>query len=301
MFDYRNINIESYPTNNKDKSQKFSILIPSWNNIDFLQLCIKSIKKNSTYNHQIIVHVNDGQDGTLAWIKRENLDYTYSKDNIGICYALNAMAEIASTNYLLYLNDDMYVCPFWDKFLVDEIAKQNNEYFYFSATMIEPKGNKNACTIACGLGDKILNFREDKLLELQQNFIKDDWFGASWPPSLVHKNLWKKVEGYSVEFSPGFYSDPDFSMKLWYAGVRNFKGIGKSLVYHFQCKSTNRVIHNDGRKTFAKKWGIPVSYFNKKILRLGEHFDESIILNWQKNFAYYLARIKAKLISANIL
>ena len=42
----------------------FSI-IPTFNNLDYLKLCLDSIKKNSEYNHEIIVHVNDGSDGTL--------------------------------------------------------------------------------------------------------------------------------------------------------------------------------------------------------------------------------------------
>ena len=164
--------------------------------------------------------------------------------------------------------------------------------------MIEPTGNGNKCTISpYDFGDNIENFREHELLEFEKTFVKPDWFGATWPPSLVHKTLWDKIGGYSVEFSPGLYSDPDFSMKLWQAGVRNFKGIGKSHVYHFQCKSTKRIVLNDGRKTFAKKWGIPSSYFNKKILRLGEPFDPSQALHWRKDLSYLLARIKANLLS----
>ena len=37
----------------------FSILIPTFNNIDYLKLCIESIRKNSKFNHQIIVHINE--------------------------------------------------------------------------------------------------------------------------------------------------------------------------------------------------------------------------------------------------
>ena len=48
----------------------FSILIPTWNNLAFLKLCLKSIAKNSTFNHQILIHVNDGSDGTLEWVKK---------------------------------------------------------------------------------------------------------------------------------------------------------------------------------------------------------------------------------------
>jgi glycosyltransferase involved in cell wall biosynthesis len=36
----------------------FSIIIPTFNNLDYLKMCISSIKKNSKFKHQIIVHVN---------------------------------------------------------------------------------------------------------------------------------------------------------------------------------------------------------------------------------------------------
>ena len=50
-------------------SKLFSILIPTWNNLKFLQLCVESIRKNSTYEHEILIHINDGSDGTLEWVK----------------------------------------------------------------------------------------------------------------------------------------------------------------------------------------------------------------------------------------
>ena len=52
----------------------FSILIPTWNNLSFLKLCVESIRENSSLEHQIIVHINDGSDGTLEWVKAEGLD-----------------------------------------------------------------------------------------------------------------------------------------------------------------------------------------------------------------------------------
>ena len=43
------------------------------------------------------------------------------------------------------------------------------------------------------------------------------------------------VGGMSIEFSPGMYSD--LSKKLYESVVRQFKGVGKSLVYHFYSES----------------------------------------------------------------
>jgi len=116
---------------------------------------------------------------------------------------------------------------------------------------------------------------EQELLDKFQDIEGYDWQGATWPPNVVHREVWDLVGGYSIEFSPGFYSDPDFSMKLWNAGIRNFKGVNKSRAYHFGSKSTNRIKLNEGGKQFLFKWGITSSTFIRFYLRRGDPFDEN--------------------------
>ena len=120
---------------------------------------------------------------------------------------------------------------------------------------------------------------------------KKNWNGASWPPNVVHKSLWKKVGGYSEEFSPGMYSDPDFSMKLWQEGVRTFVGIGESKVYHFMSKSTGKITRNDGRTTFIDKWQITPGYFYRKILKMGEVY-KGVLSENIKGFEFWLMKLK---------
>ena len=48
-----------------------SIIIPTYNNLEYLKLCIKSIKKNSAFDHDIILHINEGIDGTLDFAKKK--------------------------------------------------------------------------------------------------------------------------------------------------------------------------------------------------------------------------------------
>ncbi len=248
----------------------FSILIPTWNNLDFLKLCINSLKKNSRYKHQIILHINEGKDGTIAWAKKNGFDFSYSKENIGICYALNASSSLVNSDYIVYFNDDMYACPDWDYWLLREVKLQKSDYFFLSSTMIEPLYTNNSCAIAPqNFGDHPNNFEERKLLNTFRKLKKDDWTGATWPPNLVPKKLWDLVGGYSTEFSPGMYSDPDFSMKLWNIGVRNFKGVGKSRIYHFMSKSTKKINFKkfDGRKIFFHKWGFSSNVFTTYYLK----------------------------------
>jgi GT2 family glycosyltransferase len=255
------------------KSSVFSILIPTWNNLSLLQLCIESIRNNSVYAHQIIVHVNEGKDDTIAFLQSQKIDYTFSKENIGICKAVNACRSLAETELLVYMNDDMYVCPNWDEPLFNEVQSLGHPYFFLSSVMIEPRETGNNCVIAPhDFGTDPSNFREADLIKEFNTFPFHDFSGTTWPPSLIHVRLWDIVGGFSLEFSPGMYSDPDLCMKLWLSGVRYFKGISASRVYHFMSKSTGRIKKNDGKKQFLKKWGFSASYFMREILNRGDIF-----------------------------
>ena len=114
----------------------FSILIPTFNNLSCLKLCISSIKKNSKYNHQIIPHVNIGNDGTVEFLKQENINYTFTEYNSGICEGINKAAKLASREYLLYAHDDFYFTPDWDIVLNEEVKKIGHNKFYLSGTMM---------------------------------------------------------------------------------------------------------------------------------------------------------------------
>ena len=67
----------------------FSVIIPTFNNLNYLKLCIKSLIKNSKYKHELIFHVNEGSDGTLNYIKVNNFIHTFSNINSGVCVAYN--------------------------------------------------------------------------------------------------------------------------------------------------------------------------------------------------------------------
>ncbi|MES2616780.1 MAG: glycosyltransferase family A protein [Bacteroidota bacterium] len=272
----------------------FSILIPTWNNLPYLKTCVESIRKNSTFQHQIILHINEGIDGSKEWAEQENISFTQSKENIGICKALNLASKLANTDYICYFNDDMYALPGWDYFLMKDIDLIGHHNFFVSSTMIEPReGNDKNILQGFDFGD-VNNFREKDLINAYRNLGMANWYGASWPPNVVHKSMWDKVRGYSDEFSPGMYSDPDFAMKLWQCGVRYFKGIGESKVYHFMSKSTGKVVKNNGRKTFMQKWKITPGYFYRVMLKMGLPWKGDLP-EPKQGLQYYLSKIKARL------
>ena len=206
-----------------------SIIIPSLNNIEYLKILISSIEKNSVYNHEIIVHVNENLDNTSKYLEEKKIKFTYSNKNIGLCSAVNQAANLATTNYILYTHDDMYFLPNWDKVLENEIKKTNNNFFYFSGTMIQEKG----ADLILDAGTDFNNFDETYLLKNYKNINIHDHQGSHWAPHVVHKDIWNKIGGFSEEFNPGDGSDSDLNMKLWNSGVRIFKGLNDFKIYHF--------------------------------------------------------------------
>ena len=258
----------------------FSILIPSYNNLEYLKFCIKSILKNSKYAHQIIVHVNVGDDGTLEYLDKNKIEYSYTNYNAGICEGINKAAKLAKFEYYLYAHDDFYFCPEWDEILNREIKLVGHNNFYLSGTMM----NEGQINFNCG--NNIENFDENNFIKNHKKFNYFDFQGTTWAPALVHKDTWLSVDGFSEEYFPGSGSDPDFNMKLWNSGVRYFKGINDFKVYHFgskvlrsaNVKKKHTKYGSTGAKIFLAKWGITIKFFKKFYLKTNTKFDGELKL-----------------------
>ena len=244
---------------------ELSIIVPTYNNLNYLKLFSKSLKENSNFNHQIIFHINDGSDGTLNFIKNNNFLYTFSTENIGLCSSINKASKLVKNSYILYAHDDMYFCKNWDLTLKESIIKEKNNLFYFSGTNVSYKDG----IINFDCGDSPNNFDINKFDNFCDNDKSSDLQGSHWAPHVFHKDLWDKVGGFSEEFDPGDGSDPDLCMKLWMAGVRTFKCISKFKVYHFGSVTTRKrhVSINNGTKKFILKYGFNPRFFRKYYLK----------------------------------
>ena len=244
---------------------RLSIIVPTYNNIKYLKFFLSSLTKNSKYEHELVIHINNGSDGTIDYISNNKIKYTYSNENIGLCSSMNKAFSLTTSNYILYAHDDMYFCKNWDEFLIDEIKKQKNNLYYLSGTNVSTRFG----LINYDCGSDIENFDEDKFLKFCINDTTPDLQSSHWAPHLIHRDLWNKINGFSEEFNPGDGSDPDFCMKLWFNNVRVFKGISKFKVYHFNSLTTrnDKVKLNNGTKTFLLKYGFNPKFFRKYYLQ----------------------------------
>ena len=261
----------------------FSIIIPTFNNLEYLKICINSIKKNSKFDHQIIVHVQEGSDGSIDFLKKNNVEFSYSTENIGMPKALNKASKLSKNDYLIISHDDFYFCPNWDIEFKKEIDKQSNIHFLLTGTMV---GLPGVGQVEFDCGNDYEKFDEEKLLS-NLNFIKIfDFQGSTKHPALIHKEIWYKVGGWSEEFSPTGGDDTDFLMKLWCENIRIFKGLGSSSVYHFGSITTRKkgkniftYLGSKANKIFIRKWGMSINFFEKNFLKSGHDKNKNMIIN----------------------
>lgn len=244
----------------------FTIIIPTWNNLEFLKLCVHSLRSYSAFDHEIIVHINGGSDGTLEWVKAEGIKFTHTDKNVGICIAVNHLVTLATHDWVLYLNDDMVACPGWDTAFAQAIESTDTDLALFFSTLIQADNGKSPYIIKRDFGSSPANFNEARLMKEFLSIERKDAEGAASQPTLFHKKWWNIVGGYSIEFSPGMSSDDDLLMKYWVVGCRHFRVVGASRFYHFSCKSTGRIRHNMGGRIFAMKWGISQKEFSQNYL-----------------------------------
>ena len=244
---------------------KLSIIVPTFNNLSYLKFFLYSLKKNSSFDHEIILHINDGSDGTIDYASDNNIKYTYSKNNIGLCSSMNKAYTLSTTDYILYAHDDMYFCENWDIFLINEINNQNDNLYYLSGTNVSSRHG----LINYNCGTSIENFDENKFLSFCKADKTVDLQSSHWAPHLIHRELWDKINGFSEEFNPGDGSDPDLCMKLWMHNVRIFKGVSNFKVYHFNSITSrnNNITLNNGSKQFLLKYGFTPRFFRKYYLK----------------------------------
>ena len=199
-----------------------SIIVPTFNNLSYLKFFLSSIEKNSQFNHQIILHINEGSDGTLEFAKQNNLNFTYSEKNIGLCRSLNKASKLVNKDHILYAHDDMFFCYKWDYFLNEEVKKYSNNLYYLTGTNVSKKNG--LINFDCGTTPEIFN--EKKFNDFCLNDQSQDLQGSHWAPHLIHTDLWRKIGGFGEEFDPGDGSIPILHETLD-GRCKNFKTISK--------------------------------------------------------------------------
>ena len=255
-------------------NRKITFVLPSRNNLEFLQLAYKSLRDLKT-KHEILVLDDASTDGTQEWIKSLNdpdliTYYNPGPERIGIVGMFDKGIEMARTKIIFAFHADMVASPNLD----ENILKHLKPLTVVSATRIEPPlhpPGPEKITLPWGNEVEEFNYEstKPKFLELEQQY-KDKTTEGIFAPWCMYKEDYLTIGGHDELFAPQSKEDSDLFNRFVLKGyqvVQSWDG----LVYHFTSRGSRFNKHVGGgaginsqewiqtttknAKEFIRKWG----------------------------------------------
>lgn len=128
------------------KKQSISIIVPVHNtNIDILKECVASLK-NDIYLNEIII-IDDGSDAVHSkeyMLLAEKNNYVFIvQDNKGVSGARNKGIEVATGDFVLFMDSDDYLKLDYFKHANDAFHKEQIEIYVPGKQLLRKKGSKD--------------------------------------------------------------------------------------------------------------------------------------------------------------
>ena len=261
-------------------NDKITFVIPSRNNLEFLQLAYKSIRNLDT-QHEILVLNDASTDGTQEWI--ESLDdpdlITYHNegpDRIGIVGMFDKGIEMSRTEIIMAFHADMVAAPNLDKHILKHLEKGK----VISATRVEPPLHPDGPEkMLVDFGIEVEDFDIDEfnkwvLNEYKPKHDKSVTEGI-FAPWCMYKEDFLAVGGHDELFAPQSKEDSDLFNRFVLNGYEVLQ-TWEGLVYHFTSRGSRFNKHaggaagknsdewlqttNTNMRNFIRKWGTPVKH-----------------------------------------
>lgn len=245
-----------------------SIVILSYNTLALTRLCIESIRTyTAADSYELIVVDNGSADGSRTWLKeQEDILLLCNETNRGFAGGCNQGMRAAHGDSLLLLNSDTIVTPHW---------LTNLRRALFSAPDI---GAVGAMTNAASNG-QMLPVHYDGLEQMESfaaRFNVPDpskwqpWFMLVGFCLLIRREAYIEIGELDEAFSPGYYEDDDYAIRLRQAGF-DILLAQDTFIHHFGSvsfrkendseKSTKmQALNRRNRVYLGEKWGLGEDY-----------------------------------------
>ena len=255
--------------------EKITFVIPSRNNLEFLQLAYKSIRNLKT-KHEILVLNDASTDGTQEWINSlgDNdliVHHNPGPERIGIVGMFDKGIEIARTDIIMAFHADMVAAPNLDKHILKHLKKGT----VVSATRVEPPLHPDGPEkMLVDFGIEVEDFNIDKF----NNWVNNDYqpkhgtlvTEGIFAPWCIYKDDFLAVGGHDELFAPQSKEDSDLFNRFVLNGYKVLQ-TWEGLVYHFTSRGSRFNKHAGGAagqnsnewlqtttkngREFIRKWG----------------------------------------------
>ena len=284
--------------------EKITFVIPSRNNLEFLQLAYKSIRNLET-KHEILVLNDASTDGTQEWIDSlgdEDLitHHNQGPERIGIVGMFDKGIEMARTEIIFAFHADMVAAPDLDNHILKHLERGT----VVSATRVEPPLHPDGPEkVLMNFGIEVDEFNYDEFCnwvtksvdstggyQPKHNTLVTEGIFAPW---CMYKEDFLAIGGHDELFAPQSKEDSDLFNRFVLNGYKVLQ-TWEGLVYHFTSRGSRFNKHAGGGagqdseewkytttkngRNFVRKWGHYIKHDNFMKPIIPPKYDIGIIL-----------------------
>lgn len=267
--------------------EKITFVLPSRNNLEFLQLAYNSIRKlGIEYHdgvamtqdfHDILILDDASVDGTQEWIKSLNdpnliTYYNPGPERIGIVGMFDKGIEMARTEIIFAFHADMVAGPDLDT----NILKHLKPGTVVSATRIEPPLHPPGPEkVIEDFGVEADQFKEKEFIDYCRKlsiFNKDKFTEGIFAPWCMYKSDYLAIGGHDELFAPQSKEDSDLFNRFVLNGYKVIQS-WDGLVYHFTSRGSRFNKHaGGGAGKNSEEWIYTTSKNARNFIRKWGHF-----------------------------
>ncbi len=242
-------------------SKLTSIIILTFNQLEYTKRCMESIHEHTPEPHEIIVVDNGSTDGTREYLQRLAQDRSeirliLNDENRGFAAGNNQAIEIAEGDYILLLNNDVVVTQGWLGTLIEHMNKT------LDAGMVGPMSNSVS-------GPQLVqDVPYGSSLDDMQAFARDFASGNRGKTTehmrlvgfclLIRKEVIDVIGRLDENYLSGNFEDDDLCLRGFIAGYKNI--IARDVFVHHYGSMTFKGNSIDHQSTMSKNF----RYFSDK-------------------------------------
>ena len=241
-----------YPT-----PPQVSIILATYNQIDYTRQCLDSIRRHTRASHEIIVVDNGSTDGTVDALRQyPEVRLIRNAENKGFPAAVNQGIAAAVGEDVLLLNNDAVVTDGWLERLLEVAHSQER------VGIVGPMSNR----ISGAQFDQEAKYATiDEMHAYAAAAAKRSSGQTQVVPrvaffcTLMTRDVLEAVGGVDERFTPGNYEDDDYCLRANIAGFKSV--VAKDVfVHHFGSKS----FLADGKEKYRRRLETNLHVFSQK-------------------------------------
>ena len=205
---------------------KYSIIIPTFNNLNFSFQCIQSVLLY-TKNFELILVDNGSTDGSINYFSsleksHDNIHLIALPENLGYGPACNKGFEISTGDYIVFLNNDAIVTPDWADQLISAIPLCEKEFDVSPIAFVGPRTNNAGGNQAIETDPySIDQLPEASILHHKEYIGKTQLAGfLSGFCLLCDRKALEKIGLFDERFKVGGFEDNDLILRAQLAGYK---------------------------------------------------------------------------------